>query len=74
MWIKRCHIGQPTVAHFIQCGGGRGGPPLGILGGGTGGGGEGGAAMTTKTWRRWRGGKYRKETMADGGQRRGIQG
>ena len=36
---ERRHPGRPTVAHHLQCGGGRGGLPLGILSGGTGGGG-----------------------------------
>ena len=45
IWItlpqrERRHSGRPNVAHHLQCGGGRGGPPLGILGGGTGGGGS----------------------------------
>ena len=36
----RIHSGRPTVAHHLQCGGGRSGPLLGILCGGTGGGGS----------------------------------
>ena len=32
LWIERRDTGGPTVAHHIQCGGGHGGPPLGIFG------------------------------------------
>ena len=28
---ERCDSGGPTVFHNIQCGGGRSGPPLGVL-------------------------------------------
>ena len=33
-WGERRDAGGPTAAHHIQCGGGRSGPPLGIIGGG----------------------------------------
>ena len=32
-WRERCDVGRPTFAHHIQCGGGRSGTPLGIIGG-----------------------------------------
>ena len=71
-WIERRNTGVYTIAHHLQCGGGSGGTPLGVLGGGTG---EGGIeAMTTATCCSRRGGDSEKGEMADGGQRRGMQG
>ena len=34
LWGERHDAGGSTVVHHIQCGGGRSGPPLGIIGGG----------------------------------------
>ena len=67
----RRQSGRPTFTHHLQCGGGLGVTPLGVLGGGTGG--EGIEEMATDTRRRQQGGKSRKYKMTDDRWKRDVQ-